>query len=237
MREPARGAGRRMGVGGKAVPAPEIAVARNQALAGLEQAGEPRAIGALDHADLGEPARKLRRRLHVLGKSLHAVRQRRIGRDRPRRPSSAWRGTGRPARRDRRRARRQARSRSPSRRSSCRSPAATCSRSRPPEASSASWLRCRGAAPRVRRRRAGCAPRRGSCARRHARLRRQAPPARPWPTAACALSTAAASAARSGRLSEAAARPASILAISLSMRATRSDCSRAVVGELVARAR
>ena len=54
------------------------------------------------------------------------------------------------------------------------------------------------------------------------------------PTAACALSTAAASAARSGRLSEAAARPASILAISLSIRATRSDCSRAVCGELVA---
>ena len=80
LREAARGAGRRMRVGGKAVPAPEIAVARNQALAGLEQAGESRAIGALDHADLGETARKLRRRLHVLGKSLHAVRQRRIGR-------------------------------------------------------------------------------------------------------------------------------------------------------------
>ena len=114
--EPARRAGRRMGGGGKAVPAPEIAVARDQPLAGLEQAGEPRAIGALDHADLRETARQLRRRLHVLGERLARRPAAPDRTDRPRRPSSAWRGTGRPARRDRRRARRRARSRSPSRR-------------------------------------------------------------------------------------------------------------------------
>ena len=67
--ETARGAGRRVGVGGKAVPAPEVAVARDEALAGLEQVCEACAVGALDHADLGKAARKLRRRLHELGKS------------------------------------------------------------------------------------------------------------------------------------------------------------------------
>ena len=54
--EPARRAGRRMGGDGKTVPAPEIAFARNQPLAWLEHRGQARSFGALDHADLGEPA-------------------------------------------------------------------------------------------------------------------------------------------------------------------------------------
>ena len=78
--EPARRAGRRMGGDGKAVPAPEIALARNQPLAGLEQRREARPVGALDDADLAEPARQFRRRLHMVGERGRAVRQLRIGR-------------------------------------------------------------------------------------------------------------------------------------------------------------
>ena len=80
-REPARGAGRRMRGGGKAVPAPEVAFARNQPLAGLEQRRRGAAPSrALDHADLRQPARQLGRRLDVARERLDAVRQRRIGR-------------------------------------------------------------------------------------------------------------------------------------------------------------
>ena len=67
-----------MGVGGKAIPAPEVAVARNKALTGFEQIYEARAVGSLHHADLGQAARKLRRRLNELGERLRAFRQRRI---------------------------------------------------------------------------------------------------------------------------------------------------------------
>ena len=116
LRQPPRGAGRRVGVGGEAVPAPEIAVAGHEPLAGLEQRREPRAVGALDDADLGETPRQLRRRLDVLRQRLRALRQGRIGRIDARAHPAHRVASGRPARRDRRRARRRARSRSPSRR-------------------------------------------------------------------------------------------------------------------------
>ena len=92
LRQAACGARRGVGVGGKAVPAPKIAVARNEALAGLELAGEARAVGTLDHADLGEAAGQFRRRLHELGERLRRLPAApgRLGRSR--RPSSAWRG-------------------------------------------------------------------------------------------------------------------------------------------------
>src|SRR5207237_7096254 len=77
--EAARGTGWRVGVGGKAVPAPEVAIARDQALAGLEQVCEARALATFDHADQGQAARKLRRRLNELSERLRAFRQRRIG--------------------------------------------------------------------------------------------------------------------------------------------------------------
>ena len=47
---------------------------------GLSSCDEARRVGALDHADLREPARELGRRLDVLRERLDAVRQRRIGR-------------------------------------------------------------------------------------------------------------------------------------------------------------
>ena len=95
----------------------------------------------------------------------------------------------------------------------------------------ASWLRCRAAAPRARPRRAGRARRRAPCAR-----------------AECAASARSAACFGLGRPRPARLRPrppaprdrarlsrcssrrgsASTLAISPSMRATRSDCSRAV---------
>ena len=78
--EPARRSGPRMRGGGKAVPAPEIALARNEPLPGLEQGGEARPVGAGDDADLAEPARELGRRLHMAGERGRAVRQLRIGR-------------------------------------------------------------------------------------------------------------------------------------------------------------
>ena len=78
--EPARCAGPRMRGGGKAVPAPEIALARDEPLPGLEQGGEARPVGAGDDADLAEPACELGRRLHMAGECGRAVRQLRIGR-------------------------------------------------------------------------------------------------------------------------------------------------------------
>ena len=68
--EPARRAGRRVRGGDKAVPAPEIAFARDQPLAGLEQRRKLRPVGAVDDADLRQTARQLRRRLHVLRQRL-----------------------------------------------------------------------------------------------------------------------------------------------------------------------
>ena len=52
-----------MGRGDEAVPAPQIAFARHQPLAGLERSCELGAGLAIDHADLRQPARQLRRRL------------------------------------------------------------------------------------------------------------------------------------------------------------------------------
>ncbi len=78
LRQPACGAGRRMGCRHEAVPTPQIAVARNEPLAGLERGAEPLAGFALDHADLCQSAGKLRRRLHVARQRLDALRQRRI---------------------------------------------------------------------------------------------------------------------------------------------------------------
>ena len=77
--EPARRAGRRVGGDRETVPAPEIAVARDQPLAGLEQFRQLRRVGAFDHADLGEPPRQFRRRRDVASERLGAVRQDRIG--------------------------------------------------------------------------------------------------------------------------------------------------------------
>ena len=78
--EPPRCAGRRMRGGGKAIPAPKVAFARYQPLAGLEHRRKARAVAAFDDADLGEAARKFRRRLHKLRQRRNAVRQSWIGR-------------------------------------------------------------------------------------------------------------------------------------------------------------
>ena len=66
LRQAAGRSGRRMRVGGKAVPAPQVAVERDKALAGLEQRRKPHPIGTFDHADLRESPRQLGRRLDVL---------------------------------------------------------------------------------------------------------------------------------------------------------------------------
>src|SRR6185312_2731213 len=72
-------AGRSMSSGGEAIPAPQVAFARHQPLAGLELAGEASAGVLVDDADLVEPARQLARRLDAAEQRLDAVRQRRIG--------------------------------------------------------------------------------------------------------------------------------------------------------------
>ena len=78
--KPPRCAGRRMRRDDKTVPAPQIALVRDEPLAGLEHAGKPRAVGALDDADLGEAARQFGGRFDVLRKRDDAFRQGRIGR-------------------------------------------------------------------------------------------------------------------------------------------------------------
>src|SRR5262249_16277586 len=60
-------------------PAPEVALARYQALAWLEHRREARGMFALDHSDLRQPSRQLFRRLDVIAERLDAIRQRRIG--------------------------------------------------------------------------------------------------------------------------------------------------------------
>src|SRR5262249_11323531 len=52
-------AGRRIGGDREAVPAPEVALARDQALAGLEHRCEARGLFALDHSDLRPASRPL----------------------------------------------------------------------------------------------------------------------------------------------------------------------------------
>ena len=88
--EAPRCAGRRMCSGGKTVPAPKVAIARDQPLAGLEHRREAGAVASLHHADLGKAPRKLRRSLHKLRQCRNAVRQSGIGRI-DRRPSPAHR--------------------------------------------------------------------------------------------------------------------------------------------------
>ena len=78
LRQAARGAGRSMRRGDEAVPAPQIAFARHQTLAGFERSCELGSRLAVDHANLRQPARQLRGRLHESGQSLRALRQRRI---------------------------------------------------------------------------------------------------------------------------------------------------------------
>ncbi len=113
--EPAGGAGRRIGGDREAVPAPQIAVARDQALAGLEQldqrARRPRARSRRS-APAAAPAPWAPSRGCRAARRPPAMPDR-SGRSR-RRPSASER-TDRPALRDRRRARRRARPRSPSR--------------------------------------------------------------------------------------------------------------------------
>ena len=77
--QPLRRAGRRVGGDGKAVPAPQIALGRNQPLAGLEQPARRGSVGAFDDADLGEPARKFGRRFHIVRQGGDAFGQARIG--------------------------------------------------------------------------------------------------------------------------------------------------------------
>jgi hypothetical protein len=78
--KPSGRAGRCIGGDREAVPTPEIAVGRNQPLAGLEQRRQARRVLAHDHADLSEPARQLRRCPDMLGERLDACGQLRIAR-------------------------------------------------------------------------------------------------------------------------------------------------------------
>ncbi len=110
------GAGRRIGGDRKSVPAPEVAVARDQPLAGLEHRRQARGVRALDHADLREASRQLLRRLDVPAERLARHPAAPDRRDRWRRRPSAWARRDRSEPRGRRRARRRARPRNPCRR-------------------------------------------------------------------------------------------------------------------------
>ncbi len=63
---------------GEAIPAPEVALARDEALARLQQGMQLLAFAAQHDADLRQSARQNRRRLDVLGKRTDARRQRRV---------------------------------------------------------------------------------------------------------------------------------------------------------------
>ena len=76
--EPPRRAGRRMGGGDKAVPAPDVAFQRHQPLAGLELRHQLRAALARHDADLRQTARQFGRRLDMGGERLDALGQGRI---------------------------------------------------------------------------------------------------------------------------------------------------------------
>ena len=78
FRQAARRGARRFGRGDETVPAPEVAFQRDQPLAGLETIGKPLAIGARDHADLGQATGERRRRGDARAKRIGADRQRRI---------------------------------------------------------------------------------------------------------------------------------------------------------------
>ncbi len=70
----------RLGRGGEAVPAPQVALARDQPLAGPEQRAQARAVGPRDDAGLPQPPEQGRRSLGDLGEGDGAVRKRRIAR-------------------------------------------------------------------------------------------------------------------------------------------------------------
>ena len=77
-RQAAGSTGRRVGGDREAVPAPEIPVPRDQALAGLEHRREASGLFAGDDPDLGEASRQLRRRRDVVAQRFDAGRQRGI---------------------------------------------------------------------------------------------------------------------------------------------------------------
>ena len=76
--EAARRAGRGVGRGHEAVPAPDVAFQRYQPLAGLEMCDQFRAALFGDDSDLGQTPRQFGRRVHVGGKSFDALGQRRV---------------------------------------------------------------------------------------------------------------------------------------------------------------
>ena len=67
------------GGGDEAVPAPQVALARDQALAGPQGALQPGAVRGGDDADLAQAARQLGRAFHVRDERLDAGRQGRVG--------------------------------------------------------------------------------------------------------------------------------------------------------------
>ena len=60
--QPRGGGGRHLRGGDEAVPAPQMALARDEALAGLQQTLQARAVRGVDDADLAQAARQLGRR-------------------------------------------------------------------------------------------------------------------------------------------------------------------------------
>ncbi len=76
--EPACRAGRGVGGGDKAVPAPDVAFQRDQPLAGPELRHQFRAALLRHHADLRQAAGEFDRRLDMRGERLDTFRQRRI---------------------------------------------------------------------------------------------------------------------------------------------------------------
>src|SRR5262249_58075196 len=78
--ETACSAGRRIRGNGKAVPAPQVAFARDEPLTRLEQPRKARGVFAGDNADLQQPALQRLRCPYILRERLRALRQGRIGR-------------------------------------------------------------------------------------------------------------------------------------------------------------
>ena len=76
--EPPCRAGRRMGGGDEAIPAPDVAFQRHQPLAGLEPRHQRRASFARDDADLRQAARQFGGRFDMRRERLDALRQRGI---------------------------------------------------------------------------------------------------------------------------------------------------------------
>ena len=76
--KPPRGGRRRVGRREEAVPAPEVALERDEPLTGFKKSAERAAFGAGDDADLREPARQRRGRLDAAREALDAGRQCRV---------------------------------------------------------------------------------------------------------------------------------------------------------------